>query len=189
MLSPECMDLLNKIFNLDQAKRYVYVWRDSTRAAAPCTLHACRQPPWLPCLGLPLRVWRVVMMLCIVQAAFMPYVTSCLTQMGAHQLECCFCVCFVLCLYLWDCSITIPEIRQHPWFGKPLVPPYSLAMAELLAEQRDIDQQVGAAWKDASLCTAAAFCKPAHHQSCTAHTHTHACIPSAQVMGPDIASV
>jgi len=38
--------------------------------------------------------------------------------------------------------ITIPEIRQHTWFNKPLPPPYGQAMTELMAEQDKINQQV-----------------------------------------------
>lgn len=40
------------------------------------------------------------------------------------------------------CSITIPEIRQHAWYSKPLPPPYSVALADLYREQCKIDEQV-----------------------------------------------
>lgn len=40
--------------------------------------------------------------------------------------------------------ITIPEIRQHPWFVQALPQPYSQARTDLLAEQATIDAQVGA---------------------------------------------
>lgn len=41
------------------------------------------------------------------------------------------------------CRITIPGIRQHAWFQQALLPPYSQALAELLAEQKKIEDQVG----------------------------------------------
>lgn len=53
-----------------------------------------------------------------------------------------------------SCRITIPEIRQHPWFDKPLPPPYNVAMADLYAEQRKIDEQVCDLLYNARVCCA-----------------------------------
>ena len=40
------------------------------------------------------------------------------------------------------CRISITEIRSHPWFVKPLPPPYQEALSRMTDEQRKIHLQV-----------------------------------------------
>lgn len=47
-------------------------------------------------------------------------------------------------MFTLDCNarITIPEIRSHAWYSKPLPPPYSVALADLYNQQDKINEQV-----------------------------------------------
>lgn len=61
------------------------------------------------------------------------------------------------------CRITIPEIRTHPWYVKPLPPPYNVAMADLYNQQRKIDEQVNMHGYEPASCRAQMSCvRPSH---------------------------
>jgi hypothetical protein len=69
---------------------------------------------------------------------------NCLVGNASHVVSTCphvTCPLLPSCPLFW-CRITIPEIRSHPWFHKPLPPPYNVAMADLYNEQRKINEQV-----------------------------------------------
>jgi hypothetical protein len=86
-----------------------------------------------------LLVWRLLMQLLELLVLALAWVLV-VALASSRVCKCCCCCCCCCCC--WWFRITIPGIKQHRWFRKPLAPLYQEAMNTMSEQQASIDKQV-----------------------------------------------
>ena len=69
--------------------------------------------------------------------------------------------------------ITVPEIQEHPWYGRPLLPKYAAAEAQICARQRQVEEYIRR--RDLNIVRAPRGTPP----KCPSYSTLHGCMPHA----------